>query len=200
MSTPGRKIDRRFENPIDNVLIDLADVLCPSFHSLGFTPNMITGLSAVFGYVSLYFLYKELYLHAGVCFFIQYFFDCMDGYFARKYQMTSKMGDALDHIKDATVTLGIMYIFYLRKDWPGIVLALSTIICVSFMMGCQEIMYDSDESPTLSVTKTLSPCTTKESAVAMMPYLRWLGCGTCNLALALYIISKDPAVRGALAM
>lgn len=193
--SPGRKIERRFENPIDNLLIDLADLLCPMFYDLGFTPNMITGLSAVFGYISLYFLYKERFAHAGICFFIQYFFDCMDGYFARKYKMTSKAGDMFDHIKDATVNLGLMYVFYTRKDWIGIGLALSTIVCVSFQLGCQEIMYDSNESPTLTVTKTLSPCTTKESAERLMPYLRWLGCGTCNLALAVYLISKEPAVR-----
>ena len=111
MSSSGRKISHRLENPVDNVLIEFADTLCPLFHSLGFTPNMITGLSAVFGYVSIYFLHKQRYVHSGVCFFVQYFFDCMDGYYARKYKMTSDIGDLLDHAKDATVNIGILFLF-----------------------------------------------------------------------------------------
>ena len=194
----GRKIPEYFENPVDNLLIDFANYIAPSFHALGMTPNMITGLSALFGIMSIYFLHKKSYIHAGVCFFIQYFFDCMDGFFARKYKMTSKLGDLFDHIKDAIVIVGIVYIFYQRKDWYGIALTLTTTLCVTFMLGCQEVLYDSKESPSLEVTKALSPCTTKESAHKYLPYLRWLGCGTWNLILALYIISKNHQIPMAL--
>ncbi len=187
----GRKIPDYFENPVDNLLIDFANYIAPAFRALGFTPNMITGLSAIFGIMSIIFLQRKSYLNAGLCFFIQYFFDCMDGFFARKYKMTSKLGDFFDHIKDAIVILGIVYVFYQRKDWGGIALTLATSLCVTFMLGCQEVLYNSDESPSLAMTKRLSPCTTAESAHKYLPYLRWLGCGTWNLVLSLYIISKQ---------
>lgn len=187
----GRKIHSHYENPIDNVLIHLADQLSPSFYAMGMTPNMITGLSGIFGMLSIYTLYYKHYYYSGIFFFIQYFFDCMDGFFARKYKMTSKMGDFYDHVKDAIVNLGIIVIFYMRKDWTGIAICLMTIICVSFQLGCQEIMYSSNESPTLSFTKTLSPCNTQSSAHDYMPYLRWLGCGTWNLILAVYIMAHN---------
>ena len=185
----GRKIHSNYENPIDNILIDLADQLSPSFYQMGFTPNAITALSGIFGIMSIYSLYINQHYQAGIYFFIQYFFDCMDGFFARKYKMTSKMGDFYDHVKDSIVNIGILWIFYMRRDWVGIGVCLMTIVCVTFQLGCQEIMYSSHESPTLSVTKTLSPCTTQSSAHQYMPYLRWLGCGTWNLILALYIMS-----------
>lgn len=189
-SQSGRKILPEYENPVDNILIEIADSLAPSFKHYGLTPNMITGLSAIFGILCLYFYHRRSFIHAGVCFFIQYFFDCMDGFYARKYKMTSKMGDLYDHVKDAMVNAGLLYMFYRSDDWIGISLLLITTICVSVQLGCQEVMYNSDESPTLSFTKQLAPCTTKDESHAFMPYVRWIGCGTWNLVMALYIMSR----------
>ena len=32
--------------------------------------------------------------------FVGYFFDCMDGHFARKYNMVTEFGDMYDYITD----------------------------------------------------------------------------------------------------
>ena len=105
-----RKLNGNDENPIDNVLIDISDYLCPFFKSLNFTPNGITTLSLIFGLLSVYFLYKgKLYLFA-LTYFVSYYFDVLDGHYARKYNMTSDIGCLYDHIKDVSVILLIMVV------------------------------------------------------------------------------------------
>ena len=54
-----RKIDSDYENPIDNVLIDSGIKTLPFFKSIGFTPNLITTLSLIFGLISVFYLHKD---------------------------------------------------------------------------------------------------------------------------------------------
>ncbi len=182
----GRKIKREYENPLDNIYLDLCEEVCPFFHSLGFTPNDITSLSTIFGILSVYFLWKKKYFISAISYFIQYFFDCLDGHYARKYGMTSKFGDYYDHIKDVIVGAGIMGIFIYRKDWLGVFLIILSFICLNVHMGCQEYIYDTEESPTLELTKALSVCNT-ENAEDLIYITKWFGCGTANLLITVYI-------------
>jgi len=39
-----RKIPRELENPIDNIIINIAEPVCKMFKKLNFTPNGITTL------------------------------------------------------------------------------------------------------------------------------------------------------------
>ena len=41
----GKKINKSYENFIDNKLYDIAGLLAPIFKYFNFTPNMITGLN-----------------------------------------------------------------------------------------------------------------------------------------------------------
>ena len=60
----GRKIDVIYENPLDNILIDLADKLTPLLYNNKITPNMVTTLSLILGIISGIYLYKDfLYFH-----------------------------------------------------------------------------------------------------------------------------------------
>ena len=52
-----KKIPNEIDNPIDNVLIHLSDLLCPLFKRTGHTPNMITTYSLIFGLVSVFCVY-----------------------------------------------------------------------------------------------------------------------------------------------
>ena len=56
-----------------------------------------------------------------MCYIIQYFFDTMDGNFARKYNQTSDFGDKLDHISmyvssKVNPDLSPMLDFYITKE------------------------------------------------------------------------------------
>ena len=175
-----RKIEKRHENPLDNILIDLSDALCPFFKKLGFTPNWITTLSLIFGLLAVYCLYKGYLWLFAILYFISYFFDNMDGNYARKYNMTSKIGDYYDHIKDIVVVLVLLFVLIRKnkcsnKVWivSGIILGIFFIL-MSMQLGCQERLYSTEESPSLSFTKNLCPGDPDTGC----KILRWFGCGT----------------------
>jgi phosphatidylglycerophosphate synthase len=193
-----RKIDSKDENPIDNLNIYVADKISPFFKSLGFSPNGITTLSLLFGMLSIYFLYKDYNVWwFAIAYYISYFFDCMDGFYARKYSMVTKFGDAYDHIKDVTVTIGVLTVLYFKnRSCPSKVLwIVAAVFFLSLFLsmahlGCQEKIYNKEgESDALLFTKNLCPGDPKES----IKFLRYFGCGTFTLiviGLVVYIESS----------
>ena len=145
-----RKIPRELENPIDNILIDLCEPISELFNRISLTPNHITTISMIFGFLSVFFLYKRIVIVAVILYFISYLFDCVDGYYARKYNMCSKFGDLYDHIKDCSVNFLFYFgVFYIYKDK----LSVSQWIIIGFIslfikfmeslyFGAQEKYYD----------------------------------------------------------
>ena len=192
-----RKIERKYENPIDNVLLDIIEAVSPTFYKLGFNANGITTLSLIFGLLSIFFLYKgSIYLFM-ISYLISYFFDCMDGYFARRYKCVSKFGDYYDHIKDMCVTIGVLIVVFLRYRCSPITLMVATIflilgcIIMNMHLGCQEKIYSktkSDESPSLDKLKNVCPGDPENS----IKYLRYFGTGTYNLffIIVIFIVHK----------
>ena len=77
---------------------------------LNFTPNMITAISAIIGMLAVYYLYERKIEYFTIFFLIYYTLDILDGYYARKYQMCTKMGDYFDHLRDVLVVLPIVLI------------------------------------------------------------------------------------------
>lgn len=193
-----RKIRKCHENPLDNILINISDYLCPTFKKLGFTPNGITTLSLIFGLLSVFFLYKRQVWLFGLFYFISYFFDNMDGHFARKYNMTSKFGDYYDHMKDIIVVLVLIFVLIKqnhcsRKAWiiSGVIIGIAFIL-MSAQLGCQEKIYKktddpNDESPSLSFTTNFCPFDPNEGC----KYLRWFGCGTFVVIFIFTIIFME---------
>ena len=156
-----RKIKKKFENPIDNILIDIADYLCPYFKILNFTPNHITGLSLIFGVISIYNFYNKKFKYASIYFFISYFFDIMDGHYARKYKQVTKNGDLFDHIKDIIVYISLVVLFFKFNKYKNIHLIIICIIWISILyctlthLGHQEKIYNTNESESLSFLKDI---------------------------------------------
>ena len=105
----GRKSDPKYDDPVDFQLINLVEVLGPYFYRMGLSPNVFTTLSLIFAIASCYFLVSRAFIIAGICWFINYFFDCVDGNFARRYNMTSEFGDWYDHISDWITYLLMCY-------------------------------------------------------------------------------------------
>lgn len=186
-----RKIHPKYENPIDNVLINIVDTLCPLFKRFSFTPNRITTLSLIFGIIAIVCLMKGKYIYFGVSFFLSYFFDIMDGHYARKYKMTSKFGDMYDHIKDVVVFTGIFIVFLYRNrnsSKKQLVLITVLIILLSLFMcmhlGCQEKIYPNEESDTLYFSKRLCSGNPHKRIF----WTKYFGCGTFIVITILLII------------
>lgn len=188
-----RKIPPELENPLDNLSISLADALCPLFKKLHFTPNGITFLSLIFGLISLWALWNYNMVVFSITYYISYFFDCMDGHYARKYSMQSKFGDMFDHGKDILVNLSLigilMYRYKTEQKIKWQVITMSVIISCLMVahLGCQERIYQSDESPSLSFSQKLCVGDDPSSTIRVT---RYFGCGTWAvfvIILVLYI-------------
>ena len=107
-----RKIPENLENPIDNLIYKDIDKVSSIFKKYNFTPNMLTTISAFFGFLSIYAICKDKFLSGGILYFISYYFDCLDGYYARKYDMVTKFGDYYDHISDTVKIITIICTLY----------------------------------------------------------------------------------------
>ncbi len=93
---------------------------------------MLTTLSFITGLFSAYYFYLKKYNLSVMFYIISYWFDTVDGHFARKYNMQTNFGDYYDHVTDVLVNLIFFILFYLNNDMPSfykkIFLILSLII------------------------------------------------------------------------
>ncbi len=195
MSKQMRKIPKELENPIDNVLIDVAEYLHPLFYALNFTPNGITFLSGICQFSSLVLVSYDYYLTAGCLFFLGYFWDVMDGNYARKYKMTSPLGDKLDHYKDIVVMVGLgcVTVIHPMMTWPirGLCLGGGLVFTgtMSLYLAAQDQIYAkknaNDVSQSLQWLSRL--CTYDPSCV--LRYVRWMNTGSANLVVSMTMIS-----------
>ena len=184
----GRKIHEKYENPIDNILIDQCEKVSGYLYALKFTPNMITSIGLVIGLLSVYFMYKKNYIVAGFLFVLCYFFDCLDGYYARKYNMVTRFGDYYDHLRDVLIfSLVSFFIFHhlnnaFEKSTFVIVMSIFLFL-MSVHMGCQECKTTyGTHNECLSIYKKLCP---NEQAVY---YSRFFGAGTTIFVTTLFIL------------
>lgn len=188
-----RKIPKNLENPIDNYLLDMCEYVSPTFYKFGFTPNLITTLSNITTIFVVLLLLQAQYTWAAFLVLVAYFFDCLDGHVARKYNMTSDFGDYYDHISDAIKCIGVIYTMY-YIDSKKLLMVLPFLILSFILMmihiGCQEQYYDSDESKSLSMTKKLCPIdiNDKNTIENRLYYTKYFGAGTGTLVLMISIL------------
>ncbi len=186
-----RKIPSELDNPIDNVYLRLADTMNPIYKSMNFTPNHITLLSAITGALSVWCLIKQKYALSAVLHIISYIFDCMDGHYARTYDMVTTFGDIFDHVKDLIhngIALYLMFnkTYHSNYPWLFAILPIS-IVLTQFQMGCQEKYYDSKDFDMMTMTKQFCPAKNKSELKKYMHITRYFGAGTTNLVTAAYI-------------
>jgi phosphatidylglycerophosphate synthase len=178
-----RKVDREYDNPIDNFLLDIGDYVLPFFKNTGHTPNMLTTYSLIFGLISVYFLYKDNLFNFAICFIVSYIFDCWDGYMARIYSMTSKFGDLYDHISDLTVGFLLAYVAYSKYKHKLNIYLIIVIIVMTYLVhkhiGCYQKVYKENnnkkENETIDFTTQL--CPNKND----ITWVRYFGLGTYNV-------------------
>lgn len=97
-------------------------------------PNMLTILRILLIPVYLYFFYSNLennILFAGIVFIVAGISDVLDGYIARKYDMSTKLGVMLDPIADKLMTFTILISFTTKGIIP---------LWILVALGIKEIM------------------------------------------------------------
>tara|TARA_B110000208_G_C11800888_1_gene442270 strand:+ start:13728 stop:14276 length:549 start_codon:yes stop_codon:yes gene_type:complete len=177
-----RKLLPSNENPFDNILYIIIEKIEHFFYKLNFTPNMITTLSLIFSILSTYYLFNNNTQIATICYLLSYFFDCLDGYYARKYNMVTEVGDWYDHITDIIGIIGLYYIFFIKKKYISIIISLFFAVLLLIHMGCQEKIFSNTKSPSLNILKLL--CSNTKN----IKYTRWCGCGTYTLVNIILIL------------
>lgn len=188
-----RKIPENLENPLDNYLLDLCENVSPTFYNYGFTPNMITTLSNITTILVIILLLQAHYNWAAFFVLVAYFFDCLDGHLARKYNMTSDFGDYYDHISDAVKIIAILCtLCYIDSSKLIIIMPFLLVVTILMMMhiGCQEQYYNTTESKSLDFMKNLCPVdiNNKQEIENKMNYTKYFGAGTGTLAVMISIM------------
>jgi phosphatidylglycerophosphate synthase len=189
-----RKIPPHLENPIDNLIIETAHPTTTALRKLNMTPNGITTLSLIFGMLAVFFLALGRVWLAVILYAISYFFDNVDGYYARRYKMCSKGGDMYDHIKDWIVFGFFIVVFYLRNRhklttgrWVAIAgILIFFAVATWIQMSAQEAWHGKlNDSPTLNMFNFIK---TKEQAESLLRVTRYFGCGSFILILLVIVL------------
>jgi len=182
-----RKISDDIECPFDNFVIKICEETAPFFKLLNFTPNIITTISLVFGLLAYSAICNDKFKLASLYIFIAYYFDCLDGYYARQYRMETEFGDYYDHFSDITKMLLIVYAIYLKRPDMFNILNVS-IVCVLVILtlvhlGCQEKYHNKKMSPSMENLKYL--CFDKN----MIEHTKYFGTGTLMLGAIILVFN-----------
>lgn len=136
------KVPIEYESPVDNAFLKISSDILPFLQSTNHTPNTITTYSLVTGLLSVYYLYHNKVYYFAVLYLASYFFDCVDGHFARTYKMFSKFGDLYDHISDLLVGGLLLYVvltkYKRRLTLPIIVIFLLFSYLCLVHTGCRQ--------------------------------------------------------------
>jgi phosphatidylglycerophosphate synthase len=129
--------DNMFEPWSDiNIFFPIAQQLIDPLYYMGFTPNMVTILSTIFTFLSIYFLHLGKRTHAFFSYIFGYILDCVDGRMARKYSMGTDIGMALDCTSD-NITNGILFAYLLCNRPLNLsnIIIISSIATMSYMLS-----------------------------------------------------------------
>ena len=190
------------ENPIDQLFIAGSEAVSPYMKKLHATPNMITTACVVASLLavrSVYVADKPMFVAWAI---FAYFLDCLDGHFARKFDMCTVFGDYYDHITD-WLYYGLLFYaaFCVRGFKPAykpyaafiyMAIGLAT-LGMMYHFGCQESIYTTRsrkrdaESPTLGLFTKIFNYPDPENTIHFSKYV---GSGTyMMLIIALIVIT-----------
>lgn len=119
-------LDRNFFLPIASSLID-------PLKNIGFTPNGITYISTIFTFMAIYYLHLDNRKYAVICYAAGYLFDCIDGRMARRYNMVSKYGMALDLVSDNVSNFALIAYLVYSKGFNNFYIYV--IFIMTYMIG-----------------------------------------------------------------
>jgi hypothetical protein len=192
----GRKIPSKFENPIDDKIIDLCDLLVEPCFKNNITPNIITVVRIIISFFSLYYLFFTCdYTIPILGTAIFYFMDCLDGHLARSTDQVTVLGDYLDHGADSFYSLAIL-VYLITKKYNYKIFIISGFLTLTYLLlvhfGLQQKNYK-------IISKKKNPkIELEEETLDKLNYLhnlspknitwtRYFGCGTFYLFILLLI-------------
>ncbi len=189
------KLPEHFENPFDVYIYKTIGKLNPILYKNGFSPNMITTISFIFGLLSIYYFTQKKFIHSSILFFCSYYFDCVDGSFARKYDMVTIFGDWYDHLTDYLIIIGLFIVIYNNDNIPdyfkyfGLGFLSLLLIGMFIHVSHQEIYYSKyRRASETSMLHDYIGAVFKAVEPDNMIYTRYFGCGSWNILMSLFIL------------
>lgn len=192
-SMPGRKIPAALENPVDNLWLGAASRMAPALRATGHTPNALTTYALGSGALSLVALWHGHVSTFGALWLLRGFWDCADGYFARRYGMVTRVGDAYDHVSDTSTMLALLYVVHAKYVVPpALWVGLAALLAAqAVQLGCQQSAYDSGAGESLDAFRAACP----GQARSTLRWSRWLGHGTMQVALVAAVVWLEKSGR-----
>jgi len=209
----GSKAATEFYDPVDNVFVAVAEYCVDAVHAVvpspldedgSQVPNLITLGALGTGLAAARHIAcdgRRARRRAAALFLVSYFLDCADGLYARKYNSTSRFGDALDHVCDVVKTIALAAALwygsglrprqYIATHWKAVSLITVMLAFAVAQLGCvqraQKCFDDSGaqracEPELLDALERFCPCPAEASCV-----LGRIGAGT-YAAVAAYMI------------
>ena len=166
-----------YENPIDVLFYHIIHYISDIVYHLNITPNMITTIGLLCSLISAYYLYNKDLFIAFIFWILSYYFDLLDGYIARKYNMGSVFGGWYDHISDIIKISVFLYVFYLHKKYDIIIIILLIALLSLINTSCRTKYLGRDKNPTDSLYILQKSCPNKQ----YVRYTRYIGEGTLAL-------------------
>ena len=186
----GRKIPEHMDNPFDSLILSYIDPISDILRNCSphIIPNMITTVGLFVGIASIYCLEKEYYVYAFGLYLLCYFFDCLDGHYARKYNMVTRFGDYYDHFRDLFVNVSVGCLIWKKLETKELrdVYIISIIIFglgVLSHLGCQE--QNSQLAENNDCLSLLKPLIKHKEYIY---YTRYSGNGTFIIFLSIFIL------------
>lgn len=136
------KFHYSLEDPLSQFYYDLSSYVSPLLYKLGITPNFITTIRLIMSIIIFPYLFEnEMYKSASVVYLLSYILDCLDGHYARRYNMETEFGDYYDHMTDIVSLVITMYYitFTVSKSHKWVVILIYILFLVSLVqVNCQE--------------------------------------------------------------
>jgi len=193
----GRKTIVDIRNPVDSILDGLCQTTAEFIrmndpHKL-ITPNMITTAGLIMGLIALAMIISKKYLLAFVFFWLYYFLDCLDGYYARRYDMVTQVGDYYDHFRDIFITTSACFLIYYHLQTPRektifLIIIIVMVVAMLTHFGCQEL-YSSIQENNDCLALLSSLIHHKE----YIKFTKYFGSGTFILVVSLFILYLNSA-------
>ncbi len=129
--------DETFESWADiNIFFPITNQLVDPLYCMGLTPNMVTIISTIFTFLSIYYLHLGNRYYAFSAYLFGYVLDCVDGRMARKYSMGTDIGMALDCTSDNVSNAALFaYILFNRPMNLTNIGLLSMLSVMSYMLA-----------------------------------------------------------------
>ena len=188
-----KKIPAELDCPFDDWMVDISSPFFDTWGQLGITANYLTIIGGIIQLIACFFLAKRYGLLAGFLWLFGYYFDAIDGCYARYHHLASAYGDILDHGKDwlCTIILFIVIIKYYKwRTFDTIFWAL-LVIMVGLFTGAQEqyihTMKNSDISLMLKPVFWVFDLLNLDPVTQLKTWLRWFGPGNINIAVSIYL-------------